>query len=368
MKKITAILLILTLYLCSACYPTGEISSPDDVTQYIPTCENNSDKSQISPEDTNELKESFNNVTVNCSLPKDPENTFEFNTMPMTWDNENLKDIFLSDKGDISEQSYESDFAPGELRYVYDTTKKYRLIAESGYITYSDLNNPNRDEYTILQSSWSIDDMKSIFGSEELKNFSKYQAIESAKQIIEKCCIYDYGSPMIYSLNAKKVNKYFSENFDGMEKKDGSTYQVNWSNDEEAYLLVFPQVIKNISVSYDSSYIDVIITKTGITEFSVVNWLDATIDDKKSVDLKYSSIEAMNILIDYYNSIIQSSPIEVINCQLSLYPITAVGKTPIQYIPVWDFDIKSKQDNGQYLLQKMNISASTGRQVVRQDQ
>ena len=160
----------------TGCYPTGEVDSPDSVPQYITESSgadsNNFDSTNSDSVNEESEEKVFENVIVNLSLPDSPENISEFDAVPRTWDNDSLKSLFLNGKGEIIEDSYESDMTSGETRYVFDIPNQYRLIVEGGYIKYSDRGNINRDEYTILQSSWAIDEMDKIFGINELNNFS----------------------------------------------------------------------------------------------------------------------------------------------------------------------------------------------------
>ncbi len=358
MKRI--IILTASALIClmvTGCYPTGEVDSPDSVPQYI-----------TEPSGADSDEESLENVIVNLYLPDTPEKTMEFDAAPRTWDNDNLISIFLNGKGEIVEDSYESDMTPGETRYVFDIPNQYRLIVESGYIKYSDRGNINRDEYTILQSSWATDEMDKIFGNDELDGFGSNVALEDLCQLLSQCGITDYGEPIVYPLHAEKVNQYFEENFSTMEHKDGTAYQVDWTEDEEAYLIVYPQIINGTELSTDSTYIDAIITRNGITELSVMNWVDINSASETETNIAYSSMDATNIIIDYYESLIQDTPVELCDCKLSMFPNSSVGELTTHFIPVWEFTVKTQIEENKFMLSRKYISVSSGKQVGRAEQ
>ena len=356
----------------TGCYPTGEVGSPDSVPQYITESSgvDSHESDGISSESVNEASEekALENVIVNLSLPDSPDNSSEFDAVPRTWDNNSLKSLFLNGKGEITEDSYESDMTPGETRHVFDIPNQYRLIVESGYIKYSDRGNINRDEYTILQSSWAIDEMDKIFGNDELNDFSSNAALEELTQLLSQCGISDYGEPKVYPLHAEKVNQYFAENFSTMEHKDGTAYQVDWTENEEAYLIVYPQVINGTELSTDSTYIDAIITRNGITELSVTNWVDVNSSSETETNIAYSSTDATNIIIDYYESLIQDTPVELCGCKLSMFPNSSVGEPTTHFIPVWEFTVKTQIEENKFMLSRKYISVNSGKQVARDEQ
>jgi hypothetical protein len=314
------------------------------------------------------VDKSFKNVIVNLTLPNAPDNVSEFDAVPRSWDNDNLKSIFLAEKGEITEDSYESDMTPDEMRYVFDIPNQYRLITESGYIKYSNLSNANRDEYTMLQSCWSIDDMDEIFGDTELDGFSSEVATEELCQILLQCGISDNGEPIIYPFHAENVNQYFSDYYSTMERKDGSLYQVNWTENEEAYLIIYPQVINEAELSMDSTYIDAIVTRNGVTELSVNNWVDIIESSENETDFSYAAMDATNIIVDYYESIIQDTPVELCGCKLTMYPNSSVGEKVTHFIPVWEFSIKTQLEENRFFFSSKYISVNSGKQVSRDAQ
>ena len=373
MKKVIAFAVSISVMIVSTgCYPTGEVGSPDSVPQYI-TESSDEDSNEFDNDNSdninNESEEnSFKNVIISLSLPDSPEKVTEFDATPRAWDNDNLKSIFLNGKGEIVEDSYESDMTPDEMRYVFDIPNQYRLIAESGYIKYSDRANVNRDEYTILQSSWAIDEMDKIFGNDELDGFDSDTALEDLNQLLSQCGITDYGEPTIYPLHAENVNQYFADNFSTMEHKDGTAYQVDWTENEEAYLIVYPQIIDGAELSTDSTYIDAIITRNGITELSVTNWVDINSSSKMEENTAYSPTDATNIIIDYYESIIQDTPVELCGCKLSMFPNSSVGEPTTHFIPVWEFTVKTQIEENKFMLSRKYISVNSGKQVARDEQ
>lgn len=368
MKKI--VILTASALIClmgTGCYPTGEVSSPDSVSQYI-TESSVADLNEYDSGSSDSVNKALENVIVNLCLPDSPEKATEFDAVPRTWDNDSLISLFLNGKGEIVENLYESDMTPGETRYVFDIPNQHRLIVESGYIKYSNRGNINRDEYTILQSSWAIDEMDKIFGNDELDGFSSNTALEDLCQLLSQCGITDYGEPIVYPLHAEKVNQYFAENFSTMEHKDGTAYQVDWTEDEEAYLIVYPQIINGTELSTDSTYIDAVITRNGITELSVTNWVDINSSSETETNIVYSSTDATNIIIDYYESLIQDTPVELCDCKLSMFPNSSVGEPATHFIPVWEFTIKTQIEENKFMLSRKYISVNSGKQVARAEQ
>lgn len=349
----------------TACYPTGEVSNSDEIKQYVTEAPTNN--SQTADDESLNVEEHTNtelkNVKLSLDYPQSPEKIPEINSHFQKWDNEKAKLVFLEGKGDIIEESHESDLNPEEMRYVYDIPGEYRLIMESGRLSYSYRGNSNRDEYTVLQSSWSMEEIDKIFGHEELEGFSSQDAVKKVTDILDECGINEYGTPIIYPLHADIVNNYFQENFSDFAKKDGTIYSVNWTQEEEAYLIVFPQTAGDITYSLSTTSLDAIVTRDGITELSISNWNDESTTINNNQNLVYSSTDATNILINYYESAILDYPVELLNCQLTMYPESETGEFPIHYIPTWEFTEKVQVDETRFYIERTNINAITGKIV-----
>lgn len=345
----------------TACFPKGEIDNSDSIKEYVTKASDESSSGSLENESDADDKE-LKNVTLNLEYPDSPDFCANYSADFLSWDGNKLQEIFLGEKGDIQVETYESDYNSSETYYVCSIEDEYSLLYERGRLEYSNRTNKNRDEYTMLLSSYPYYDMNEIFGSEELNDFSSDKAKHYVDEITQQIGIDSYGEPNIIPLHADAVNELFKVNYGEMEKKDGTKYNVNWTEEDEAYMLFYSEDFEDFQVSTSSAYISAIVTKDGVQEFSVYHWNDTTTVKKTPVDISCSSVDAANVVINHFESLILDSKVELYNCSLSLLaPISDTGEYTLDYQPVWEFDTKQDLGDGYESTDKVYVSAIDGK-------
>lgn len=361
MKKIMISALSASLIVSmTACFPKGEIDNSDSIKEYVTKAENESTSNDTEKSDN--IEKELKNVTLNLNYPDNPDSCTNYSADLLSWDGNKLQDIFLGGKGDIQVETYESDYNSSETYYVCTIGDDYSLLYERGRLGYSNRTNKNRDEYTMLLSSYPYYDMNEIFGSDELNGFSSDEAKHYVDEIAQQIGIDFYGEPNIIPLHADVVNEFFKVNCGEMEKKDGTKYTVNWTEDDEGYLLYYSEKFDDFEISTSSTYISAIVTKDGVQEFNVHHWNEPETVKKTPVDISCSSVDAANVVINHFESLILDSKVELCNCSFSLLaPISDTCEYTLNYQPVWEFDVKQNLGTVDDNVQKIYVSAIDGK-------
>lgn len=326
MKKTKPILLsILLSLLLSGCYPLQKRVSPQEDTNVV----SNSTSNIVG------ITESFIPDVVTSEAVG--ETVPSITLSPLKWDNQKIKDYFLKGKTITKASEYDSDYLPNEKRYVYDTEDDIRLILEPGRITFD--NKALLSEYsygyiqTFLDNSY-CDDLNG-----ELISFSKASATDTVTRVLNDIGINNFGEPEIYAVTAADA-KEICKNIDDI---------VDWTSDDEVYIMKFPLVYGNVSViqngvrilgtdkAYDGAFIDAIVSKAGLISLRLFGIASEEFQTNENVTIKISADAALQELQSFYSKIADPSPPKIIGCHLIYFPSDKNG-CDCTFVPYWQLD------------------------------
>lgn len=335
----------------TGCYPTGDTNV--DISGEKPV--SSSSKAQIgdismssaqAPSEPSTKYES-EQFTVDLNFPLDvPPQVSEIELKPRYWDNDKLREIFIGENEITSETDYKSDGFPDEKRFVVYFGNNMRLIYEP-----MNISCECRDDISGVQSSIasSIDaKWTDSFPNEELRSFSKSDALARVQNIIDKLEITNVGEPVIRSVSAEKGNELISGKT--TIDKEGNEYTLPKLNDEdEFYFITFPLVYNNIELSqhlrmnadlkksHTPSYIKAVVTKNAIVEFTCSRIYASELKAGEIISINCGAKDAVNALVKYYTDTFQMSSATLLGCKLVYITKYVSGGQCRVFTPIWQF-------------------------------
>lgn len=351
-KRLSALAAITVLTaLLSGCYPTGNEAA--DISRENPS--NSSGEAQTgnigtsSEQSASELTAKYESeqFTANLNLPSNvPPQVSAIKLKPRCWDNDKLREIFIGDKEITSKTSYISDGFPDEKRFVVYFGDNTRLIYEP-----MNISCECKDDISGVQSSIAnLIDAKWLdrFSDEELKGFSKSDALSRVQNIIDELEITNVGEPVVRSVSAEKGNELM--NGKTSVDKDGNVQTPPKLNDEdEFYLVTYPLVYNDIELSqhlkmnadlkksHSPSYIKAIVTKNAIVEFTCSKIYESEFEVQENVSINFGAEDALNVLIKHYTETFQMSSATLLRCKLVYITSDVLDGQCRVFIPIWQF-------------------------------
>ena len=344
------ILMGLSLVL-TGCYPTGDADI--DLSSEKPV--GSSSKAQIGNVSTSSAqapsepsaKYESEQFYVDLNFPTDvPLQASEIELKPRYWDNDKLREVFIGDKEITSETDYQSDGFPDEKRFVVYFGNNMRLIYEPMNIScecQDDISSVQSSIASSIDAKWT-----DSFPNEELRSFSKSDALARVQNIIDKLEITNVGEPVICSVTAEKGNELISRKTS--IDKDGNEYILPKLNDEdEFYFITFPLVYNNIELSqhlrmnadlkksHTPSYIKAVVTKNAIAEFTCSRIYASEFKAGEIISINCGAKDAVNALIKHYTDTFQMSSATLLGCKLVYITKDVLDGQCRVFTPVWQF-------------------------------
>ena len=328
MKKIMLIILICMTVLTAGCFPSGEVKQNND-------SEMQTDK----------------RITFDIDCPQDyPQQAQLLFGEPMLFESIDMESLFFGEnKGGYWKQlnEHSSVLPSGKYYHLYakgenDTT----LCYDAGMVIYTSKNAS--DGLMRLLSSYrdlkgSQEYFRQLIPNDTIDGFEQQSAVNQADELLKKLGI-PAAKPEIYA-----VDKTASDNL----KKEGSNnYTDEWSDKQQAYMLVYPieycglptlcsQTNGNVSESGRITLCAkavIGISKNGFEYVECQNILAAKV--QKTQDI-ISPQKAKETIEKYYSSIALGEnviDVRVSGCELRYLPQCIEGDmTKAELVPVWTF-------------------------------
>lgn len=367
MKKIKLTLAVLIAFLMTGCYPSGgELLS-------------NEDNGAIS-EQIEDIVSGNENLDIDVTLAENVLEAPEINVKVMEWDEETLKSVFLSEKGNPEYSEYPSDNFPNDLMrvYIYEENENqdaYWLVSEPGRLT-AEIRE-SKYGYGSLASSIYTYNFRDLFGDNDLQAFTKSDAINRANALLTELGITNYSKPNIYSITADEANKYLNQNF-------SNSHYESWTKENEIYILSYPLEYENIPITINfssggtvgghgsffvGSCIDVIVTKDDIFSLQCENILNPNYEKGESVSINCNAQNALKIAAEHYNGmVLEDDDIKISDCQLVYVPFEQDKKDEkcFTLIPMWKIDAVVYGNNTDLMgtCDYLFIDAQTGNIII----
>lgn len=350
MKKFyCSVAAILLAGMLSGCYPTGNQDPRSDIVNEEITASNteNTASGQIVG-DTSIENPPQQNISYDLTLPQNPPSTApQIRLQVRKWEENEIESIFLDGKTVVEQYTYEPDFFPDDLRYVYKTSDDWQIIRAPGQFTADNLRETEFKYGAVYPSLTSV-----CFASdEELEAFSSISAVKRVNEILDKLKI-PYGDPYIIPVKADTANEYLKF---CKEIRDNFSY-TPWSEENELYILIYPLVYEGIELAMaemkipgandfgSGASIEAVVSKDDIISIRGRTIFKAEYENEKQVDIKFDANFGLNKIKDFYSSQIISKETEFFNCKLVYAPVKKESEEIQTFAPVWEFDGDKKTE------------------------
>lgn len=243
------------------------------------------------------------------------------------WDENTIKNLFFSGKEIINSDEYQSDLNPEKTRKVYDFDDGSSLAYEDGdlYWKYGDWYNYSYSYPVSVFKNNNYDKTSGevIFRDGDINGLDKSECIALADSYVNQLGI-NVKDRKSYALDKESLIKIDTCRNENGERiyKHGEVLP-EWTEQQEAYLIVYDVCIDELSLDGFDSIYEVIVGRNGLVHFEFRYIYEST-DDLENADI-CSAEQAADSIYGYFNKSTPASPTEIENCRLV-------------YVPEWDND------------------------------
>lgn len=180
---------------------------------------------------------------------------------------------------------------------------------------------------------------------EELKAFSRKDAVERVNKILDEIGIENYGEPHITAVTPEMGNAKLSE---GVSLNFGSDY-TPWTDNDGVYILRYPIKINGVNVSadpvkaagtgatIDGTEIRAYVAKDGVFYLETGTIYDIVSGNEETIDFKFDAEYASNDLKNYYSKLMLEYPTFFTECKLEYIPTEITSDGEYIFAPAWCF-------------------------------
>lgn len=360
----TAIIVLLTMLL-TGCYPTGQ--APIDNSGQSTELDNSvqSTDFQSSPI---QISDKF---ILDLNMPDNIPD--EFPTIKLTlktWDKEEIKRLFLSGKEFTQENENDEPFYAGEKFYYWTTTDGIAVGVGAGKFSYNDYSElDGKYKYGSVygftkEDCALIDDCYATNG--ELAAFSSADADKRAREMINKLGITNLGKPSVIAVRADFANMVLPYMKDNADKYGEEFEATPWTENEEIYILRYPQVFENTALSMAGTtyfYTDAnggfalkdpgaiaVVSKDKIISLNILTIFSEDYEVVENVPVNCNPNEAVNNLKEYLSNLVPTLTTKYYKCQPVYIAFSGTSDNmTVNCKPAWEFaGYSSHEDDGEY--------------------
>lgn len=347
-KKIISLcmLIILVSAMMTGCFPTAEnkLNSNSSLSEKGSSGVDNQNDANRFPKHIEDTDIEKLTIKANVNIP----DGFDINqkvsiasAKPVNWDKKNIVSGISNGRQVVDEFSGENT-GPDDRFYSYTFDDDSNLTFYLGSVSYY-TEMETEYQYTYYFDNYENfkyeDTLKKMFSDKNIDGIEKSYAVNNANQVITLLEIDDIlGEPQIYSMDAASVN-FLQDEYDARDKYGNKVSK--WSDEQEAYLLVYPVLFQNIpslcmnangeNELISSSKVYFIYGKNGLITFNVSGIFDvkSTVQDSYT----YSPLDAIQSVKDSFENIIMDTEIEI-----SLIKLAYITRYDLNNITEWQIE------------------------------
>lgn len=355
MKKAfsTTAIIVLLAMLLTGCYPTGQ--APIDNSGQSTELDNSAQSTDFQSSPI-QISDKF---ILDLSMPDNIPD--EFPTVKLTlktWDKEEIERLFLSGKEFTQANENDEKFYAGEKFYYWTTTDGIAVSMGPGKFSYNDYSElDGKYKYGSVygftkEDCALIDDCYATNG--ELAAFSSADADKRAREMINKLGITNLGKPSIISVRAEFANLVLSYVKDNSDKYGEEFEATPWTENEEIYILRYPQVFENTALSMAGTtyfYTDdnggfalkdtgaiAVVSKEKVLSLTMLTVFSEDYEVVENTPVNCNPDKAVNNLKEYLSNLVPTLTTKYYRCQpvYIAYSGTSDNMT-VNCKPAWEF-------------------------------
>lgn len=354
MKKtfaLSVLSLTIAALLCG-CYPTGQNSVDKTDSSYESLF---SQPSQSSQQET----QLPNNFIFDMELPDDiPSEIPAIKLKQKIWNNEEIENLFLSDKQIEEKEEHDSGIFPGEKFYRWKTKDQLAIVVEPGrflYADYAELNGKYQYGTVIAYASGDCKLIDDCFATnEDLSMFSCKDAEKRMEEMFGKLGIANFGNPRVIAVHCGLANKVLS-GMEGNPNKDEMPIEYTpWTENEEIYILRYPLVYENkelamSSVTYPYSDkssgsvtrdpgIIAVVSKDKILSVDAITIFSESYETTEKLPVNCDAKKAFGKLKEYLSNLVEDNLTKYYSCKPVYIPYSGTSDNmTIIFKTAWEF-------------------------------
>lgn len=349
--------------LLTACFPSGGQNLSNEDSALI----GKEIESIVSNNEHLDAEVTLPTETV-ADLPK-------INVKIMEWDEDQLKNVFLSGKENLVHEEHPCETFPDEKQHVY-STEKYAFIYTPGELYMQNYGSGVFGHGT-LRTFLGHAHLEDIFTDDSISLLSKDDAVERCTDILKAVGITNYSDPTVYAVTVDKANMFWKEEL----YTDAEQYKAWSSADEEVYIMRFPLKYGDINADtsgtnywatygpvgyFVGSYVDFVVTKDGIHSLDGRNIFSPEYETGDTVKINCSAENALKIAAKQYDSkSIDGLKYKIFDCSLVYVPHDQYDEKNFTLVPMWEIKAAYyRNDDTIGTYDNLFIDAETGNVII----
>lgn len=356
--------------LLTACYPSGG--------------------EKLSTEDNNAISGQIENIVSNnehldmeikAPTAEDISELPKINVKILEWDEDQLKNVFLSDKENLVHEEHICETFPDEKQHVYYTKEDsegdegYAFRYEPGELN-SSRSGSGAFGYGTLRTYLGYAHLEDIFTDGRISVLSKDDAIKRCADILKAIGITNYSDPTVYAVTVDKANMFWEEQL----RTDAEQYKAWSSAEDEVYIMRFPLKYSDINATQSTqssraiygpvgyfvgSYVDFVVTKDGIHSLDARNIFSPEYETGDTVKINCTAENALKIAAKQYDSkSIDGLNYKIYDCSLVYVPHDQNDKN-FTLVPMWEIKAAYYRDDDTIgIYDNLFIDAETGNIII----
>ena len=305
----------------SGCYPTGETS----LDSYAESA------------GIEELDEQAPGVEVNLTLPENtPKEVPVLRIKEKTFDYDYIKSIFIDGKTIV--QHEEGNPQGRFFDAADDGTSIYVNKGEFNLRTETHSNDKIISSVFVKEIN-----AEKVFTDVSLPSFSREDAVEKAKQLLDDLEISGVSEPDIYAVTPKNFNEFYKTYFEDESVPD-------FNENDGYYILNFEQWVEGLPItpaainfpkdkleSFGDSRILIAVDENGYIRTDFMYVVDNDYELGENYEIKISAEEAVKrAILSFGTAPAENRKREITSCQLVYAPITVPDEDGVYTMyPVW---------------------------------
>ncbi len=329
-KYFLLIILIILTIMSAGCYPTGPrtVETLDDIW---------GEAAKI------------DNFTLSLTLPENtPSELPEVTADMMQWERNELLELLAKGKTIV----FEKEFIEGEGKQK----RPYIEFDDGTELTFTqsllwfDMLSGYPMDFSDVQSHilrYSDDDFLFV---NEIEGFPKSDAVNRARELIEKLGITNLGEPRVLGLTHQDAEKYYNNKY-----QDDEDFELKeWTEDDDVYLITFPILFNGIpteshevhtKMSIPDSRIDVIVTREYVISIDTSKAVSPEYTNGRTIKINYSASDILKKIVSDNSKKQLKYAVDYYDCELT-YACVEWLPLKFRFIPVWRFSYTEAVDFG----------------------